>query len=287
MDTPYGKELKQVATDALQSVDEELPPVSSKEAAEMVAKAAMAALNREAPEKVEEKEGAIALGDEDEHWAMVAYMEGISEEQEQLDVVARKELGAAFALMHKGLDKIEEAHKMGQEGVRLQREGLIKLNEVCERNPLYQVAKIIENAFGEDTSLDKDKEGDEQDKIKGEELKQAIAKIEFPKPSEEPVRIYDGLTKSGQKRRKYTCPKPKCKYVRVNREAVAAHIRRSHDHVTLGPCNGCGTFCSPNKESLITHMQGCAQGIPEGLKPPQECQEQDDDDDDDDNADKE
>ena len=67
MDTPYGKELKLVATDALQSMDEELPPVSSKEAAEMVAKAAVAALNREAPEKVEEQEGAIDLDDKDEH----------------------------------------------------------------------------------------------------------------------------------------------------------------------------------------------------------------------------
>ena len=64
---PYGKELKQVATDALQSVDEELPPMLSKEAAEMVAKAAVEALNREAPEKVEEQEGAIDLGGEDEH----------------------------------------------------------------------------------------------------------------------------------------------------------------------------------------------------------------------------
>ena len=215
-------------------------------------------------------------------------MEGISEGQEQLDVVARKELGKAFALMHKGLDKIEEAHKMGQEGVRLQREGLIKFNEVCERNPLYQVAKTMENAFGEDTSLDKDKEGGEQDKITGEELKQAIAKIDFPKPSKEPVRIYDGVTKRGQKQRKYACLKSKCKYVHVNREAVAAHIQRAHNHVTLGPCNGCGTFCSPNRESLIAHMQGCAQSIPEsipkGPKPPQEYQEQDNDDDDDDSA---
>ena len=158
-----------------------------------------------------------------------------------------------------------------------------------ERNPLYEVAKHIESAFGEDTSLgkDKDNDGEKKEKISGEELKAAIAKIDFPKPSVEPVRIYDGVTKTGQKRRKYSCPKPKCKYVRVNREAVCAHIRRTHDHVTLGPCNGCGTFCSPNKELLISHMQGCAQSILEVLQVPQEHQDQDDEDDDNDNADDE
>ena len=286
MDPPYRKELKLVASDALQSTEEELPPVSSKKAAEVVAKAAVAALAREDP-TAEEPEG--GLGGEDEHWAMAAYMEGISEEQEALDGIARKQLGEAFAMMHRGLDKIEEAHKMGQEGVRLQREGLIKLNEVCERNPLYEVAKHIEAAFGEDTSLgkDKDTDGEKKEKISGEELKAAIAKIDFPKPSAEPVRIYDGFTKTGQKRCKYSCPKPKCKYVCVNREAVCAHIRRTHDHVTLGPCNGCGTFCSPNKESLIIHMQGCAQSISEVLQVPQEHQDQDDEDDDNDNADDE
>ena len=77
MDPPYGKELKLVATDALQSTEEELPPVSLKEAAEVVAKAAVAALAREDP-TAEEQEG--GLGGEDEHWAMAAYMEGISEE---------------------------------------------------------------------------------------------------------------------------------------------------------------------------------------------------------------
>ena len=127
MDPPYGKELKMVATDALQSTEEELPPVSLKEAAEVVAKAAVAALAGEDP-TAEEQEG--GLGGEDEHWAMAAYMEGISEEQEALDGIARKQLGEAFAMMHRGLDKLEEAHKMGQAGVRLQREGLIKLNEV-------------------------------------------------------------------------------------------------------------------------------------------------------------
>ena len=287
MDPSYGKEIKLAATDALQSAGEELPPVSSKEAAEVVAKAAVAALNTEDLAAEEEEDDAI--GGEDEHWAMAAYMEGISEEQETLDAIARKQLSAAFAMMHKGLDKIEEGHKIGQEGVRLQREGLIKLNEVCERNPLYEVARYIESAFGEDTSLEKDqnKDGDKTDKISGEELKAAIAKMDFPKPSVDPQRIYDGVTKTGQKRRKYSCPKPKCKYVRVNREAVCAHIRKSHDHVTLGPCNGCGTFYSPNKESLIVHMQGCAQSIAEVLKVPQEHQDQDDEDDDDDDADDE
>ena len=186
MDPPYGKEIKLVATDALQSVGEELPPMSSKEAAEVVAKAAVAALNTEDPAAEEEEEDAI--GGEDEHWAMAAYMEGISEEQETLDGIARKQLSAAFAMMHKGLNKIEETHKMGQEGIRLQREGLIKLNEVCEWNPLYEVARYIESAFGEDTSLEKDqdKDGDKKDKISGEELKAAIAKIDFPKPSVDP-----------------------------------------------------------------------------------------------------
>ena len=130
-----------------------------------------------------------------------------------------------------------------------------------EKTPLYNVAQIIEQAFGENVA-----EGDDDiEKISAEELRSAIKTV-FPKPSQEPIHFTDGLTKSGKPRRKYRCPKPKCKQVRINHEAVAAHISKVHDHTMIGPCNGCDRFCSPNKESFLIHMAACGGTVPEVLK---------------------
>ena len=47
---------------------------------------------------------------------------------------------------------------------------------------------------------------------------------------------------------------------------MAAHIRKVHDHTMIGPCNGCGKFCSPNKESFLIHMAACGSTVPEVLR---------------------
>ena len=93
-------------------------------------------------------------------------MEGMSEEQEALDDVVRKQLKDMFDLLHEGLNEIEDAHLRAQKGVQKQRDGLIKLYEVCEKTPLYNIAQIIEQAFGESVA-----EGDDDiEKISAEEL---------------------------------------------------------------------------------------------------------------------
>ena len=266
--------MKQLAQSALQSeLGEELPPISSKEAAEVIAKAAVQGVQGSVPVSLpEEDPEKYGLKGEDEHWAAAAYMEGMSEEQEALDVVVRKQLKDTFDLLHEGLNEIEDAHLRAQKGVQKQRDGLIKLYEVCEKTPLYNVAQIIEQAFGESVA-----EGDgDIEKISAEELRDTIKTV-FPKPSQEPVRFFDGVTKSGKPRRKYKCPISKCKEVRINREAVAAHIRKVHDHTTIGPCNGCGKFCSPNKESFLIHMAACGGTVPEVLR--EKIAEKDDSDD--------
>ena len=69
---------------------------------------------------------------------------------------------------------------------------------MCEKTPLYKVAQIIEQAFGESVA-----EGDgDIEKISAEELRDTIKTV-FPKPSQEPVCFFDGVTKSGKPRRKY------------------------------------------------------------------------------------
>ena len=266
--------MKQLAQSALQSeLGDELPPLSSKEAAEVIAKAVVQGMNPVSlPEFLKEDPAEQSLKGEDEHWAVAAYMEGMSGEQEALDDVVRKQLKDTFDLLHEGLNEIEDAHVRAQKGVQKQRDGLIKLYEVCEKTPLYNVAQIIEQAFGESVA-----EGDgDIEKISPEELQSAIKTV-FPKPSQEPVRFTDGLTKSGKPRRKYRCPKHKCKQVRINREAVATHIRKVHDHMTIGPCNGCGKFCSLNKESFLIHMAACGGTVSEVLK--EKIVEKDDSDD--------
>ena len=195
--------MKQLAQSALQSeLGEELPPISSKEAAEVIAKAAVQGVQGSVPVSLpEEDPEKYGLKGEDEHWAAAAYMEGMSEEQEALDVIVRKQLKDTFDLLHEGLNKIEDAHLRAQKGVQKQRDGLIKLYEVCEKTPLYNVAQIIEQAFGESVA-----EGDgDIEKISAEELRDTIKTV-FPKPSQEPVRFFDGVTNSGKPRRKYKMP---------------------------------------------------------------------------------
>ena len=166
-----------------------------------------------------------------------------------------------FDLLHEGLNEIENAHLRAQKGIQKQRDGLIKLYEVCEKTPLYNIAQIIEQAFGQSVA-----EGDDDiEKISTKELWSAIKTV-FPKPSQEPIHFTDGLTKSGKPRRKYRCPKPKCKEVTINRGAVATQIRKVHDHMMIGPCNGCGKFCSPNKESFLIHMAACGGTVPRSIE---------------------
>ena len=112
--------MKQLAQSALQSeLGEELPPISSKEAAEVIAKAAVQGVQGSVPVSLpEEDPEKYGLKGEDEHWAAAAYMEGMSEEQEALDVVVRKQLKDTFDLLHEGLNEIEDAHLRAQKGVQ-------------------------------------------------------------------------------------------------------------------------------------------------------------------------
>ena len=48
------------------------------------------------------------------------YMEGMSEEQEALDAVVRKQLKDMFDLLHEGLNEIEDVHLRAQKGVQKQ-----------------------------------------------------------------------------------------------------------------------------------------------------------------------
>ena len=114
--------MKQLAQSALQSeLGDELPPLSSKEAAEVIAKAAVQGMEPVSLPKVIEGDPAEhSLRGEDEHLAAVVYMEGMSEEQEALDDVVRKQLKDMFDLLHEGLNEIEEAHLRAQKGVQKQ-----------------------------------------------------------------------------------------------------------------------------------------------------------------------
>ena len=81
-----------------------------------------------------------------------------------------------------------------------------------------------------------------------EEAKTFIKKVVFPSPSVNPVRIFI------DSKCRYQCPI--CKYVRVNREAVNAHIRQAHDNTKIGPCDA-----THNKESFLTHRVSCVSTV--------------------------
>ena len=110
----------------------DLPGIDVKEVAEMVARAVIENNNNPQPSS-----SGIEL-QEDEQWTLAAYMKGIGEFQE-MDAKVKKLLKNAFGKIQQGLDEIKEAHKMALKGVEKQREGLIKLNEVCENTPLFKV----------------------------------------------------------------------------------------------------------------------------------------------------
>ena len=81
---------------------DELPPLSSKEAAEVIAKAAVQGMEPVSlPKVIKEDPAEHSLRGEDEHWAAAAYMEGMSEEQEALDDVVRKQLKNTFDMYMK------------------------------------------------------------------------------------------------------------------------------------------------------------------------------------------
>ena len=134
----------------------DLPGVDIKEAAEMVARAATENINNPQPSS---SSSGIEL-QEDEQWMLAAYMEGIGEFQEEMDAKVRKPLKKAFGKIQQGLDQIEEVHKMALKGIETQREGLIKLNEVCENTPLFKVASVIEKVMGISVMEDEDENVD-------------------------------------------------------------------------------------------------------------------------------
>ena len=128
----------------------DLPGIDVKEVAEMVACGAIENMNNPQPSS-----SGIEL-EEDEQWTLTAYMEGICEFQEEMDAKVRKSLKNTFGKIQQGLDEIKEAHKMVLKGVETQREGLIKLNEVCENTPLFKVASVIEKVMGISVTEDED-----------------------------------------------------------------------------------------------------------------------------------
>ena len=191
---------------------------------------------------------------EDEQWTLASYMEGMSEHQDVLDAKVRESLRDAFNTMHEGLDSIEEGHKTALRGIEKQREGLIKFRKVIDNTPLYNVGNLLEDIMGESVT----EEGGDKD-----EAKESMSKVDIPEPTMQPIRIQaPGKGGKGMKRH-YKCPKSKCKFVRVNREAVNAHIRQKHDKTKIGPCTGCDIYYSHNKESFLVHMAGCAGGCTE------------------------
>ena len=135
------EKIKQISESSLVDTSD-LPGLDVKEVAEMVAHAAIENINNPQP-----LSSGIEL-QEDEQWMLAAYMEGIGKFQEEMDAKVRKSLKNAFGKIQQGLDQIEEAHKMALKGVETQREGLIKLNEVCKNTPLFKVASVIEKVMG-------------------------------------------------------------------------------------------------------------------------------------------
>ena len=151
MDPEYTRKIKKISESSLVYMTD-LPGIDVKEAAEMVAHAAIENINNPQPSS---SSSGIEL-QEDEQWMLAAYMEGIGEFQEEMDAKVRKSLKNAFGKIQQGLDQIEEAHKMALKAVETQREGLIKLNEVCKKTLLFKVASVIEKVKGISVTEDED-----------------------------------------------------------------------------------------------------------------------------------
>ena len=228
----------------------DLPGVDIKEVAEMVARAAIENINNQQPLS---SSSGIKL-QEDEQWTLAAYMEGIGEFQEEMDAKVRKPLKNAFGKIQQGLDQIEEAHKMVLKGVETQREGLIKLNEVCGNTPLFKVASVIEKVMGISVTEDEDENVDVDNNLLKKEVKKIVKKVVIPEPSCMPNRVFQ-KNKHGKVTRYYQCPV--CQHVRVNREAVNVHIWEVHDQTKISPCDACGSYYT-HKESFLAHRVSCS-----------------------------
>ena len=143
--------MKKIAEAAFLNTEEDLPGVSAKEAAEMVA---AAAIKNVMQQDAEQEPTTSTPSDEtvfleDEKWTLAAYMEGMSEHQDELDAKVRTTLSKAFNTMHEGLDQIEEAHKIADGGIKKQREGLIQFKKIVDNTPLYNVGHLLEEFMGE------------------------------------------------------------------------------------------------------------------------------------------
>ena len=143
--------MKKIAEAAFLNTEEDLPGVSAKEAAEMVA---AAAIKNVMQQDAEQEPTTSTPSDEtvfleDENWTLAAYMEGMSEHQDELDAKVRTALSKAFNTMHEGLDQIEEAHKIADSGIKKQREGLIQFKKIVDNTPLYNVGHLLEEFMGE------------------------------------------------------------------------------------------------------------------------------------------
>ena len=229
----------------------DLPGIDVKEAAEMVACAAIENINNPQPSS---SSSGIEL-QEDEQWMLAAYMEGISKFQEEMDAKVRKSLKNAFGKIQQGLDQIKEAHKMVLKGVETQREGLIKLNEVCKNTPLFKVASVIEKVMGISVTEDEDENVNIDKNLPKKEVKKIVKKVVIPEPSCMPNRVFQ-KNKHGKVTRHYQCLV--CQHVRVNREAVHVHIREVHDQTKISPCDACGSYYTHNKESFLAHRASCS-----------------------------
>ena len=229
----------------------DLPGIDIKEVAEIVACAAIENINNPQPSSLS---SGIEL-QADEQWMLAAYMEGIGEFQEEMDAKVRKSLKSAFGKIQQGLDQIEEAHKMVLKGVETQREGLIKLNEMCENTPLFKVASVIEKVMGISVTEDEDENVNIDNNLPKKVVKKIVKKVVIPEPSCMPNRVFQ-KNKHGKVTRHYQCPV--CQHVWVNREAVNAHIQEVHDQMKIGLCDACGSYYTHNEESFLAHRASCS-----------------------------
>ena len=185
MDPEYTRKIKQISESSLVDMTD-LPGVDVKEAVEMVACAAIENINNPQPSS---SSSGIEL-QEDEQWTLAAYMEGIGKFQVEMDAKVRKSLKNAFGKIQQGLDQIQEAHKMVLKGVETQREGLIKLNEVCEKTPLFKVASVIEKVMGISVTEDEDENVNIDNNLLKKEVKKIVKKVVIPEPSCMPNMVF-------------------------------------------------------------------------------------------------
>ena len=125
---------------------------------------------------------------------------------------------------------------------------------MCENTPLFKVASVIEKVMGISVTEDEDENVDVDNNLPKKEVKKIVKKVVIPEPSCMPNRVFQ-KNKHGKVTRHYQCPV--CQHVRVNREAVNAHIREVHDQTKISPCDACGSYYTHNKESFLAHRASC------------------------------